>query len=724
MSALPGNVHIALGIIELIHRAQTNRELLCHEYLGNNHLLLELWNSSQFAVENLADIDDIDDYMLSLKETVADGGIGDPVDVDQLLLAVKSRVASQGEELAKLPDFIYVVLEKTGHRIKDIGQLGSEESCEIAAEKHVRLVTSPTGEQGRKELSIPTLLQFGSDLTQSARDGKLLPVVGRDSEVQLMIETLCRRTKRNPMLVGAAGVGKTAIVEGFAQRVARGEVPDLLAGATVIMLQPSLIVSGGGGYGELEERMNPILAEAAQDGVILFIDEVHSIIGAGGATGRSDIASLMKPALARGDISCIAATTDEEFRRHIEPDSALERRFQPIRVQEMNTAQVLLVLQSLRDDLKRLRGVFVADDVLARLIDYAGKYMRNRTFPDKAVDLLEECVANALARGDVDVDISEAGSVVQRKIGMPLDIVVRINALRKMLLERRLLSAVDIETLTGRLQVTMRGLDIRMVRPNAILLLAGSSAGHGQSLAEAISGALFESVDRIVKIDFGRFNTHHDISLLLGSPPSYVGYNDPLPIHRIKQYPWCVALFDNVDAGHESIQQVLGQALTDGYFVDGQNRKIYLSDVIVVMTAPGIERKNSRAIGFQLGGDEANGDRALVRKQLDAAIVDSIDLICFDRVEQNIKRSDDLRAEVLGELAERFKKLGMNLQWDESIFEWIDKHCVDHSCQRELERLIDERLCPAILAGVDSGNGSEEILTVRYSESRIVVGLE
>ena len=705
-------VSIDPSIYELIRASTDKKESFCHDQLGVNHLLSALMEIEAELMWELLGEEVKTAIEASLQEKIGRGETGATLEVDETIAKIRIRAFKRGDDTATKRDLACITLADSSFDLQS----------KRVVEQHSQVPRPSKLFPPKKKLSIPTLLQFGIDLTRQAREGKLLPVVERNSEIQLMIETLCRRTKRNPVLVGGAGVGKTAIVEGFAQKIIYCEVPEILRDSTVVLLQPSLIVAGGGGIcGELEKRMNAILSEASQDGVILFIDEVHAIIGAGGASGTADIASLMKPALARGDIACIAATTDNEYRRYIEPDTALERRFQPIRVSEMSTVQVFVVLQALRDDLKQSRGVDVSDDVLRRLIDYAEKYMRNRTFPDKAVDLLEQCVANALARCDSDVDVSEADNVVQRMVGIPLDIGTRIAAMRKTLAERRLLSEAGIEALAGRLQVTMRGLDIRMVRPNAVLLLAGNAAKHGQALAETICNSLFESVDRIVKIDMGRFTSQHDITLLLGAPPSYVGYNESLPIHRIKQYPWCVALFDNVDAGHQSIQQVLGQAFTDGFFVDGQNRKIYLSDVVVVMTAPGIEQKNARTMGFQLEGSEPDGDRALVRKYIDVDIVNSIDVICFDVGEKGKKWGEWLRSGILNELSERFSKLGVNLLWDNSILEWIDTYCTDYSCQSDLERLIDERLSPAILSGANGLKCHARSIVVKYFNSRIVV---
>jgi ATP-dependent Clp protease ATP-binding subunit ClpC len=221
--------------------------------------------------------------------------------------------------------------------------------------------------------------------------------VARDEELASVIETLCRRTKRNPMLIGPAGVGKTAVVEGLAQRIMADQVPAMLCGVRVISLSTSSLTSGTGIVGSLEERMKSLLAEASQDGIILFIDEIHTVVGAGsGGQSLNDLANMLKPALARGDIACVAATTDEEYRRYIEKDTALERRFQPISIQKPTVDRVYLILQAVRDELSALRQVVVADNILRWIIEFSSQYLRNRHFLDKSIDLLEQCVAYSL----------------------------------------------------------------------------------------------------------------------------------------------------------------------------------------------------------------------------------------------------------------------------------------------------------------------------------------
>ena len=424
---------------------------------------------------------------------------------------------------------------------------------------------------------------FGRDLTRAAREGKLSPLVGREAELQLVIETLLRRTKRNPVLVGPAGVGKTAIVEGLAQLIVAGRVPDLLQGVRLIALQPSALVAGASMPGELENRMQSILAEASQEGIILFIDEVHALIGAGGTAGTGDLASQLKPALARGDLACIAATTDEEYRRFIETDSALERRFQPVRVEEPTVDQTLQVLNKLGSELARLRRVEITDGVLAYLVQFADQHMRNRQFPDKAVDLLEQCVAHALAQNKRAVDVTDAEAVAQRTAGMPLNLGSRLSDLTVQLTDRALLTPADIEMLVSHLQVTLSGLCLRPVRPDAVVLLTGPAVANSEKLAETIAGVLYGSERRVVALDFGRFTSPSDISLLVGAPPGYVGYSDTLPMHRVAQLGWCVVLGTNVHACHPQVLEVFAQALASGYLTESRGRRIYLSDAIVLL---------------------------------------------------------------------------------------------------------------------------------------------
>jgi ATP-dependent Clp protease ATP-binding subunit ClpC len=548
----------------------------------------------------------------------------------------------------------------------------------------------------------PTLDQFGSDLTSKARTGTLGPLVGRDAETDLVIETLCRHAKRNPLLIGPAGVGKTAIVEGFAQRLIRGSVPTQLRGARLIGIQPSALVAGASARGEVEKRVQAMLAEASQNGVILFIDEVHSMVGAGGAGSTADIASLMKPALARDALACIAATTDDEYRRLIEPDAALERRFQPIRVQELTPEQTRALLVSVRDTLAGGRGVEVGDDVLAWLVNFADEFLRNRHFPDKAVDLLEECVAHAVARGEDRIALADAQAVARRMVGAPLGVEERLQALDDRLKGAGVLLPEDVSHILARLNVTFRGLQVRSARPNLVLLLAGSSAADGEGLAELLAESLYGSPQRVVAIDFEQLTQPSDINALIGSPPGYVGYGERLALHELLQMPWCVLHWRNVDACHPRVRQLLTSMLDQGYVTDARGARIYLSDAVVLATA----------------GTSAQAHLSSV---LGAEFLDQVDVICAAGPSAGSAQAWLGRA-LLPSLAARFAKQGLHVRWDTSLIDWLARQQPPGATRRQWERFLERSLCPILIDYLPRpGAAPGDTLLVRFQAGRVEV---
>jgi ATP-dependent Clp protease ATP-binding subunit ClpC len=562
------------------------------------------------------------------------------------------------------------------------------------------------------KLRTPTLDFFGRDLTKAAQQGKLSPLVGREPELQLVIETLLRRTKRNPVLVGPAGVGKTAIVEGLAQLIIAGRVPDLLRGVRLIALQPSALVAGASMPGELERRMQGVLTEASQEGIILFIDEVHALIGAGGRAGTGDLASQLKPVLARGDLACIAATTDEEYRRFIEPDGALERRFQPVRVEEPTLEQTLQVLDKVGEDLARLRKVEIASGVLAYLVRFADQNLRNRQFPDKGVDLLEQCVAHALAQNKRIVDQADAEAVAQRTVGMPTALSAQLGDLTARLAERGLLTPADIETLVNHLQVTLPGLDLQPVRPDAVVLLTGPAATNSSKLAETIAETLFGSGRRVVQIDFGRFAGPSDLSLLVGAPPGYVGYSDVLPMHRVADLGWCVLLGTNLHVCHPQVREVLAQALGSGYLTESRGRRIYLSNAVVLLTADlGVE--TAKISGLSNDRDVEAIIRQATVRALGETLFAQCDLIVTASGKSAVPDQRRwLQDHLAADLAARYRQRGIDLHWDEGVVDWLLALGGAGAGPGDWERLVDDRLSPLLarfLAGC-GGHATRSIL--------------
>ncbi|HOK53241.1 MAG TPA: ATP-dependent Clp protease ATP-binding subunit [Armatimonadota bacterium] len=697
-----------------------------HPHLAVRHWLLSLIELDALLAEELAiDLSAIEVHK-QICEKLKEGDCG-PV-VDELEMIEKAWHYANSRKSSKVTerDLACAIIETSEFRLK----CSSDTSCEAVnirrkpqrSSNEEKPVTEVPSNQTRVNKTFPILSQFGSDFTKRAQEGKLSPVVGREREIELVIETLCRRTKRNPALVGPAGVGKTAIVEGLAHRIVQGDVPDSLKGVQLFAVQPSSLVAGASVWGELEKRMQGLLEEASQDGVIIFIDEMHSIVGAGGATGTRDLASLLKPALARGDIACIAATTDDEYRRFIEPDAALERRFQPVRVQEMTLDETMTVLLSLRDEFVKLQGIEVSDDVLKWLLQFADDYMRNRYFPDKAVDLLEQCVAYAITIGHKKVTRSDAETIAERMVGMPCSLDLALQKLQEQLTDRAILPESDITALVKRLNVSMRELDIRAETPDAVVLLLGEVSGSCQVLAETIAESLYGSASRVVTIDFSRFTEPEHLTMLIGAPPGYVGYTDALPLHRVAQMPWCVLCCENIDACHKSVRNVLMQAVATGVLTDAQGKRIFLSDTVMLLTAHiGIETNQS--LGFRRPDETSQSDiRELAERQLGEDIVSHIDLICTDLLSSDVAQRRWLEQHLLRGMTDRYKKYGVSLNWDKSIIDWILDAESGKATQRDWERLVDDHISPLIIQHLPlPGEAHSRSLTIRYQGKSVEI---
>jgi ATP-dependent Clp protease ATP-binding subunit ClpC len=709
---------LTTGARRIVDAAVGLQKELNHQELGVSHWLLVMLQNYGPMLESLAQNFDSAVVMAALRGDLEKGKTGAVLKPDQVIVTEMERAKLRGKLQATERDLAAVILSAAGYLLADTP--GGVTSKDISVGGEAQAVNVVSGQPAEKPT--PTLDQFGRDLSALAKAGKLLPTIGREEAVQLIIETLCRRTKRNPVLVGPAGVGKTAVVEGLAQRIFAGDVPDVLKNHRIIAIQPSTMVAGAAYSGELEKRMKALIAEASQEGIILFIDEFHSAIGAGGMVGTNDMASILKPALARGELACIAATTDDEYRRFIEPDGALERRFQPIRIQELSPAQTVDVLRCLRDDLGKQRGVSVQDDVLEWLVSFGQNFMRNRHFPDKAVDLLEQCFAYAITQGKKEVQLEDARKVAQRMVGMPLAVGDRLSALESALKDQALLADEDVAALVNRLQVTMRGLDMRTTRANAVMLVTGDALQGLDAISRAISQTMFGADDRIVVIDLARMWNPEDVNQLLGAPPGYIGYSDALPIHRVAQIPWCVLRFDNIDMCHPIVREVVTRALTEGSIRDERGKVTYLSDTVVILTAT-IAVHETRQLGFNPQAEEAQPIDlyALVAQRLGEELVNQVDLIASVVVENAEARARWIEKYLLRDLTQRYLKQGLKLTWDHSVLEWMTSQEL-HLTAREWERFIDDYLTPAILKHLPDGGKEQEItLVVKFDGSGIAV---
>jgi len=490
---------------------------------------------------------------------------------------------------------------------------------------------------------------FGSDLTEQAREGKLDPVVGRDNQIKRVITILNRRTKNNPVLIGEPGVGKTAIVEGLAQRIITEDVPDSLLGKRIVILDLAGMIAGTKYRGEFEDRLKKVMNELEKDKkTIVFIDELHLIVGAGAAEGAMDAGNILKPALARGKIQLIGATTTNEYTKHIEKDAALERRFQPIQVPETTPGETLAILKGLRPHYESFHGVKLSDEVLEDATTFAKRYINDRYMPDKAIDLVDETAAHlkvakgktspqiralqkelkltnarkeeALDREDYEtaaraktrasqiseeldslhanvnkgkkltVTSEDVADVVSRITGVPVKKVIRSEAKYLLTLEKTIGKYVigQQEAVTAVAKAIRRnrsGIGSEK-RPIGSFVFLGPTGVGKTELARVLAREFFGSDDALVKIDMSEFGEHHNVSRLVGAPAGYVGYDDGGQLtDKIRRQPYSLVLFDEIEKAHPDVFNMMLQILEDGCITDAKGRKIDFTNTIVIMTS-------------------------------------------------------------------------------------------------------------------------------------------
>ena len=457
---------------------------------------------------------------------------------------------------------------------------------------------SPFDELGKRLRgnATPTLAGFSRDLTELARAGKLDPVIGRDDEIERLVSILARRSKNNPVLVGEPGVGKTAIVEGLAQRIIAGKVPGALTNKRVLALSLGPLVAGTKYRGEFEGRVKRIMDEvkrSARD-VILFIDELHTLVGAGAAEGALDLSSMIKPELARGDLQCIGATTFDEYRKYIESDAALERRFQPVMVEEPSIEQTTQILRGLRDGYAKHHRVTVSDAAIEAAAQLSARYIADRFLPDKAIDLMDEAAASVALhnKGAVDHPIvrrEHVAAVVTRWTGIPQASLSESQANQLLDLERALSKRVvgqerAIASVSEAIRRARAGLhDPR--KPLGSFLFKGPSGVGKTELAKALAETLFGSEAALVRIDLSEFTEQHSVSRLLGAPAGYAGHDEPGQLTEpVRRRPYCVVLFDELEKAHPDVAAILLQILDDGRVTDAKGRTIDFRHALIVLT--------------------------------------------------------------------------------------------------------------------------------------------
>ena len=623
------------------------------------------------------------------------------------------------------------------------------------------------------------LKEFGTDLTQKARDGKLDPVIGRAGEIERVMQILSRRQKNNPLLIGEPGVGKTAVAEGLAQLIVSNQVPDILRGKRLLTLDVSALVAGSKYRGEFEDRLKKCIKEVKDAGdIILFIDEMHTLIGAGSAEGSIDAAAILKPPLSRGEIQVIGATTIDEYRKHLEKDSALERRFQPITVGEPNEEQALRIMEGLRDRYEAHHQVHFTDEALQAAVTLSDRYIQDRFLPDKAIDVMDEAGARmrirnmtlpdelremddklrqirsdkdkAIAEQDFEraaklrdeesavkderaaaekkwaedsqksvhqVTAQDIADVVSMTTGVPVSNLTeaeteKLLRMEGVLHERVIGQEEAVTALSKAIRRSRAGLKDPK-RPAGSFIFLGPSGVGKTELSKALAEFLFSSEDALISFDMSEYMEKHSVSRLVGSPPGYVGFDEGGQLTKaVRQRPYSVVLFDEIEKAHPDVFNILLQILEEGRLTDAQGRTVDFRNTVIIMTSNVGAREISAptTLGFSPEGKAGLSDKEIksrvmgeVKKLFRPEFLNRIDeIIVFKSLTQ--EQIVEIAKLMVADLRERLIAQNMTINLTDDAYKLIAKEGTDavygaRPLRRAIQRLLEDPLSEELLEG-------------------------
>lgn len=616
------------------------------------------------------------------------------------------------------------------------------------------------------------LLNFGKDLNQCAIDGKLDKVVGRENEIERVIQVLGRKSKNNPCIVGEAGVGKTAIVEGIADRIVKGQIHESLKDKRIISLNITSMVAGSKYRGEFEERIKKVFDEIVQDpNIILFIDEIHTIIGAGSAEGTLDVANIIKPLLARGDIRVIGATTTKEYRKYIEKDEALARRFQKVVVSEPSKEETLEILKGIRDTYEKYHNVEIPDDVLESIINLSDRYINSRYFPDKAIDLLDEtctfCKNNNVRKKAVSkeqkleeaikendfkniikyssddkeleekskkkyvITTNDVAKVISSIVSIPVDEISKDELKKLKNLEKDLLKHIigqdeAIKQLANAIKRGRVGINDPQKPIGSFLFLGPTGCGKSET-CKVLSKLVYNNEDDLIKFDMSEYSEKQSVSKLIGSPPGYVGYEEGgLLTEKVYKKPYSIICFDEIEKAHPDIYNILLQILDEGILTDSMGRKVDFKNTIIILTSNigAKELFSKKSLGFNSVEQDYESLKknvmSEVKKTFNPEFINRLDeIIIFNKL--NLEDASKITDLLVDEFALRMPKYQIKISnklKDEIIKEGFKEEFGARPLKRAIRQLIENPIADYL---IEKGQNIEGLISLDFENNKVTV---
>ncbi|MBO7250297.1 MAG: ATP-dependent Clp protease ATP-binding subunit [Clostridia bacterium] len=785
-----------------LSRSMQLAEELGHTYIGSEHLLLALATEEGSISHSLLSSKGANEEALRAKiMTLMPKGSPSTLcaaDMTPRLrqiieasatVAEKNRAAQIGTE--HLLSALIEHKESVASRILSLCEVPqSELRAELAAylvsrEKSKLADSKEKGEKASKIAGAPTLSLYGKDLSAQCAKGKLDPIIGRDKETEHVIRILSRRTKNNPCLIGEPGVGKTAVIEGLAERIYREDVPETLLGKRIIMLDVSAMLAGAKYRGEFEERMKRVMGEITENpDIIIFIDEIHTIVGAGAAEGAVDAANIIKPALARAELQIIGATTLAEYRTHIEKDAALERRFQPVLVSEPTEDETIEILKGLRPRYEAHHALKISDEAISCAVKLSKRYIPDRYLPDKAIDLIDEAASGlrisgacaptqkrditalresikrekeaAVLREDFEaakrlrakelelvseeaestkdktvacVTADDIAKIVTAWTGIPISKILEEEAKTLANLEAKLKEVIigQDDAITAVSAAIKRGrVGLKdAARPIGSFLFVGRTGVGKTQLARTLARIMFGERQPLIRFDMAEYMEKHSVSKLIGSPPGYVGYGEGGQLtEKVRRHPYSVVLFDEIEKAHPDIFNVLLSILEDGSVTDSTGRRIDFRNTVIIMTSNIASSKaRHRSLGFS--SKETSASRESIISDLEGVLspefLNRIDeIVLFEPLRE--KEIEIIAAKMLDELVIRAKSIGIELNFSPTVATHLANTAYsDTFGARSIRREIIQRIENKISSLIIEGSiSSSDSLLVDVADDKML----